>query len=74
MNDTVFNVPGKGSSIEIGLETNFVQYGPDILAPGRSVVVQGADGSFGTSIQRVWAKNVTASGFANFYQGPDFCP
>jgi hypothetical protein len=55
----LFNVPGKGKAINIGVEAT----SPDILAPDRTVNMNGSSDDGGSYPGRIWAGTVVSQGY-----------
>jgi len=58
----VLNVPGKGRSIHIGVQTQT----PPILAPQRTLVIEGGGDDTNTDVDNVWVDKLLVSGFTVF--------
>jgi YVTN family beta-propeller protein len=62
-NDVVINVPGLGSSIQLGAESSVA---PAVLAPARRIVVRGTNyGDVPTTFQRLVGASVVVKGFSS---------
>jgi hypothetical protein len=70
--DTIINVPGPGRRIQVGFGAD-LEDGASLLAPERSLIVEGAGPDVETALAALWVERARLGGVTIFYP-PSPCP